>query len=258
MKIPSIVEMLQAGVHFGHQVSRWHPKMEEYIFTERNGVHVIDLEKTKVKLEETLEAVRAMAAEGKEILFITTKPQAREIVREAAISCESPYLVERWMGGLLTNFDELKKLFKKYNGLKEQQANGELEKYTKQEQSKITKDLEKMEKTLAGLSYLEKMPEALFVPSVQREKTAVDEANKTGVPIIGICDTNANPEKAEYVIPANDDAVNAIKLMVGLVAEAIKEGKEEFKKKEPVKKAPVMMKKTVRPEKSDRRGLDWN
>ena len=123
---------------------------------------------------------------------------------------------------------------------------------------KITKDLEKMEKTLAGLSYLEKMPEALFVPSVQREKTAVDEANKTGVPIIGICDTNANPEKAEYVIPANDDAVNAIKLMVGLVAEAIKEGKEEFKKKEPVKKAPVMMKKTVRPEKSDRRGLDWN
>lgn len=258
MKVPSIVEMLQAGVHFGHQSSRWHPKMEEYIFTERNGVHVIDLEKTRVKLTETLESVRALAADGKEILFITTKPQARDIVRAAAIDCESPYLVERWIGGLLTNFDELKKLFKKYNDLKEQQKNGELERYTKQEQSKITKDIEKMEKTLAGLSYLEKMPEVLFVPALQREKTAVNEANKTGVPLIGICDTNANPDKADYVIPANDDAVNSIRMMVELVAEAIKEGKEEYKKKAPVKKVPVVIKKTERPPEKQKRGLDWN
>lgn len=258
MKIPSIVEMLQAGVHFGHQTSRWHPKMEEYIFTERNGVHVIDLEKTRVKLEETLEAVRALAADGKEILFITTKPQAREIVRNAAVDCGSPYLVERWVGGLLTNFLEMKKLFKKYTGLKEQQASGELERYTKQEQSKIIKDLEKMEKTLSGLAHLDKMPDVLFVPALQREKTAVMEANKTGVPIIGICDTNANPDKVEYIIPANDDAVNSIRMMVELVAGAIKEGKEEYKKKAPVvKKAPVF-KRPERPAEKQKRGLDWN
>ncbi len=261
VKVPSIVEMLQSGVHFGHQSSRWHPKMEEYIFTERNGVHVIDLEKTRVKLEEVLKAIHDMAADGKEILFITTKAQARDIVKEAAISCGSPYLVERWVGGLLTNFDEMKKLFKKYNSLKEQQANGELERYTKQERSKITKDLEKMEKTLAGLAHLEKMPDALFVPALQREKTAVNEANRTGVPVIGICDTNANPSKAEYVIPANDDAVNSIKLMVNLVAEAVKEGKEEYKKKAPAKPAAPVLKKTAAPEKKERkekRGLDWN
>ncbi|OGH58624.1 MAG: 30S ribosomal protein S2 [Candidatus Magasanikbacteria bacterium RIFCSPHIGHO2_01_FULL_33_34] len=257
MKIPSILEMLQAGVHFGHQSSRWHPKMEEYIFTERNGVHVIDLEKTKLKLEETLEAVRALAAEGKEVLFITTKVQAREIVKEAAISCDSPYLVERWVGGLLTNFDEMKKLFKKYNDIKEQKENGELERYTKQERSKILKDLEKMEKTLVGLAHLEEMPDVLFVPALQREKTAVMEANKTGVPIIGICDTNSNPDKAEYIIPANDDAVNSIRMMVNLIAEAVKEGKEEYNKKNPTIKVPVSLKKAERPPEKQKRGLDW-
>lgn len=257
IKIPSIVEMLQAGVHFGHQSSRWHPKMEEYIFTERNGVHVIDLEKTRVKLTETLEAVKAMAADGKEILFITTKPQARDIVRDAAIDCGAPYLVDRWIGGLLTNFDEMKKLFKKYIGLKEQQANGELERYTKQERSKIIKDLEKMEGTLAGLAHLEKIPDVLFVPALQREKTAVNEANRMHVPIVGVCDTNANPDKAEHIIPANDDAVNAIKLIVNLVAEAIKEGKEEYKKKAPEKKV-VSTKKDTREKGKEKRGLDWN
>lgn len=257
MKIPSVLEMLQAGVHFGHQVCRWHPKMEEYIFTERNGVHVIDLEKTKVKLGETLGQVKAMSAEGKEILFVTTKSQARDIVKEAAIDCGSPYLVERWIGGLLTNFDEIKNLLKKYVGLKEQQASGELERYTKQEQSKIIKDLEKMEKRLGGLAHLEKRPDAIFVPALQREKTAVNEANRTGVPVIGICDTNSNPEKTEYFIPANDDAVNSIKMMVGLVAEAIKEGKEEYKKKVPVKKV-FAEKKAPKEERKEKRGLDWN
>lgn len=231
VKIPSIIEMLQAGVHFGHQVSRWHPKMEEYIFTERNGVHVINLEETKKKLEETLKGVQALAADGKQILFTTTKPQAQAIVREAAIDCGMPYLVDRWVGGLLTNFPEMKKLFKKYLNLKEQQASGELERYTKQEQVRIGKELEKMEQTLAGLAHLEELPDALFVPALQREKTAVVEANRMNVPIIGICDTNSNPDKAEYVIPANDDAVNSIRLMVGLVAEAIKEGKAEYDKK---------------------------
>ena len=230
MKIPSMAEMLQAGVHFGHQVSRWHPKMEEYIFTQRNGVHIINLEQTREKLEQALQAAKAMAAEGKLIVFVTTKPQARVLVKQAAIDCGMPYLVERWMGGLLTNFPEMKKLIKKYLSLKEQKASGELERYTKAEQVRIGKELEKMDLTLAGLSSLTKLPDALFIPSLQREKTAVTEANRMGVPIIGVCDTNANPTKAEYAIPGNDDAVNAIAMIVGLVAEAIKEGRDELVK----------------------------
>lgn len=246
MQIPSLVEMLQAGVHFGHQVSRWHPKMAPYIFTQRNGIHVIDLEKTRQHLETVLSNIRQMAETGKMILFVTTKPQAQEIVRQAAIDCGMPYLVERWLGGLLTNFSEIRKLIQKYLRLKEQQASGELERYTKKEQLDIARELEKMDQTLAGLSLLERLPDALFLPAMQREKTAVVEANKMGVDIIGVCDTNANPEKATYVIPANDDAVNSIKLIVGLVAEAVKEGRAEWVKKQGAVKVEVSPKKEER------------
>lgn len=231
MKIPSITEMLQAGVHFGHQTSRWHPKMNQYIFTVRNGIHVINLEKTQVELEKTLNVVRSMAAEGKNILFVTTKPQARDLVKQAAIDCGQPYLVDRWLGGMITNFTEIKKLIKSYVDLKEEQRTGELEKYTKKEQLEIAKDLEKKDETLAGLVSLTRMPDAIFVPALQREKTAVVEANKMGVTVIGISDTNANPLKADYVIPANDDAVKSLTMIVNLVAEAIKEGRQEFEQK---------------------------
>jgi small subunit ribosomal protein S2 len=229
--IPSVADMLQSGVHFGHQVSRWHPKMKRFIFTERNGVHVINLEATTAELKTTLAAVTAMAAEGKQILFVTTKPQAKEIVKQAAIDCGMPYLVERWVGGLLTNFTEIKKLLKKYISLKEQQASGELERYTKKEQLDIARDLVKMDKTLAGLVSLKEMPSALFVPAVQREKTAITEANTMAVPIVGVCDTNANPDKVDFIIPANDDAVNSIKLITGLVRDAVNEGRKEWEKK---------------------------
>lgn len=224
------MEMLQSGVHFGHQVSRWHPKMKPYIFTQRNGVHVIDLEKTQAKLQTTLESVKKLAAEGKVILFASTKPQAREIVRQAAIACDSPYLVDRWLGGVLTNFAELKKLIKKYNELKRQQVSGEFEKYTKKEQVDLAKKLEKMDTTLIGLAKVEKIPEVIFLPALQKEKTAVSEAQKMGVQIIGVADTNANPGDADYLIPANDDAVKSITLIVNLVAEAVKEGKAEWEK----------------------------
>ncbi len=230
MTIPSILEMLQAGVHFGHQTSRWHPKMKDFIYTDRNGVHVIDLEKTTAQLEEVLPQIKKMAAEGKTILFVSTKPQAREIVKAAAMDCGMPFLTDRWLGGMLTNFTEIKKLVKKYNTLKEEQANGELEKYTKKEQLDIAKELEKMDIYLGGIAKLEKMPDALFLPSMQREKTAVMEANRMHVPIVSVCDTNANPLKADWIIPANDDAVNAIKMIVNLVAAAIKEGKAEAEK----------------------------
>lgn len=234
MQIPSIMDMLQAGAHFGHQTSRWHPKMKPYIYTVRNGIHILDLEKTQKELESVLNTVRSMAADGKSILFVSTKPQARAIVKQAAIDCGSPYLIERWVGGLLTNFSEISKLIKSYISLKEQQASGELEKYTKKEQLDIAEDLRKKDETLGGLVSLDRMPDAIFVPALQREKTAVTEANKTGVTIIGIADTNANPLKADYIIPANDDAVKSIQLIVGLVAEAIKEGKAEYEKKKAV------------------------
>lgn len=228
MNIPSIVEMLQAGVHFGHQTSRWHPKMEEYIFTQRGGIHVINLEKTQAQLEVVLPAIEKLAADGKEILFVTTKPQAREIVIKAAARCDSPYLVDRWIGGLLTNFAEIKKLLKKYRSLKEQIESGEIEKYTKKEQLDIKRQVEKMEESLGGIATLEKMPDVIFLPALQKEKTTVDEAQKMGVTVIGIADTNANPDRADYVIPANDDAVKSIRMMVELAADAIESGKKTY------------------------------
>lgn len=227
MHIPSITEMLEAGVHFGHQVSRWHPKMKPFIFTSRNGIHVIDLDKTREKMEETLAAVRQMAAEGKKILFVSTKPQGRDIVKAAAIDCGMPYLVERWVGGLLTNFPEIKKLLKNFISLKSQQATGELERYTKKEQLDIAKKLEKMDETLSGLVSLDHIPDAIFIPALQREKTAVTEANQMRVPVIAVVDTNANPDKSDYFIPANDDGVHSIRMVVSLVAEAVKEGVKE-------------------------------
>lgn len=231
MKIPSLTEMLQAGVHFGHQVSRWHPKMKPFIFSQRNGVHIIDLQETQKRLEQTLATVKDMAANGKKIVFITTKPQGREMVKQAAQDCGMPYLVDRWIGGLLTNFPEIRKLIKKYISLKEKQASGELERYTKKEQLDIAKMLEKMDENIGGLTALDKMPEVLFIPSVQREKTAIIEANKMNVEVVGVCDTNANPHKVTHVIPANDDAVNSLKMVVTLVADAIKEGRAEWEKK---------------------------
>lgn len=236
MTIPSILDMLKAGVHFGHQTSRWHPKMKPFIFTQRHGVHIIDLEKTRAELEPVLEAVKNMASEGKKVLFISTKPQAREIVKQAAIDCGMPYLVERWIGGMLTNFSEIHKLIKKYLRLKEQQESGALEKYTKKERLEITRNIEKMDICLAGLVELTKRPEAIFIPAVQREKTALVEANRTGVPVVGICDTNANPDKVEYAIPANDDAVKAITMMVHLVRDAVNEGKVLYQKKQDITK----------------------
>jgi small subunit ribosomal protein S2 len=224
MHIPTLEEMLQAGVHFGHQVSRWHPKMKQYIFGERNGVHIIDLEKTQSQLEDVLAVVEQMTKDGKNILFVSTKPQAKEIVQKAAMHAGMPFLVDRWVGGLLTNFPEIKKLIKKYLTYKEQKESGELERYTKKEQLDIEREMEKMEAMIGGLVELTDLPDAIFLPAFQREKTAFIEANKMHVPIIAVCDTNANPTKADYVIPANDDAVNAIDMIVTLVGDAAKRG----------------------------------
>lgn len=238
------MEMLKAGAHFGHRSGRWHPKMAPYIFGVRNGIHVLDLEKTADEIEKTLNYVRNSVAKGKNILFVGTKRQAREAVIAAAISCDMPYINERWIGGLLTNFDEMKRRLKKYNTLKAEVASGEIEKYTKKEQIDFKKLLVKMDRYLIGLAKLEKMPDALYIADLRVEKTAVTEANRVKVPIVAVCDTNVNPEKAQYIIPANDDAVSSIKMMAALVAEAVNEGKVQFEKEKALAPKEVVVKKT--------------
>ncbi len=229
-KMPSLLEMLKAGVHFGHQKSRWHPKMAPYLFGVRNGVHVIDLDKTVEALNTALDYARSMAAKGKTILFVGTKRQARSIIKEAAESCGSPFLTERWIGGLVTNFDEFKRRMKKYKHLKEMFATGEIEKYTKKEQSDFKKQIIKMDKYLAGLVSMENIPDAIYIADLRVEKTAVAEAARVGVPMIAVCDSNVDPTKVDFPIPANDDAVHSIELIAGLMAEAIKAGKADFEK----------------------------
>ena len=223
--IPNLMEMLEAGVHFGHQKSRWHPKMAQYLLGVRNGVHVIDLDKTVEALDTCLDYVKTLASKGKVILFVGTKRQAREPIKAAAESCGMPYLTERWIGGLITNFDEFKRRMKKYKGLKEMIANGEIEKYVKKEQVAIKKEVEKMDRYLSGLTGLERIPDALYIADLRVEKTALAEAERVQVPIVAVCDSNVDPTKVEYPIPANDDAVNSIKMIVGLIAGAINEGK---------------------------------
>lgn len=244
--IPSLLEMLKAGAHFGHQHSRWHPKMKPYIYGSRNGVHVIDLERTQVDLEKALAYVKDLASKGKVILFVGTKRQAQAPVKAAAESCGMPFLTERWIGGLLTNFSEAKDRLKKYRTLKDQVATGEIEKYTKKEQVELKKKLATLDKYLNGLVNMDKMPDALYVADMRMAKTAVAEANRMNVPIVGVCDSNVNPEKAEYVIPANDDAVNSIKMMADLIAEAIKEGKAEWEKNKAMEVKKVEVQKIER------------
>jgi small subunit ribosomal protein S2 len=228
--IPSLLEMLQSGVHFGHQKSRWHPKMEPYLYGVRNGVHVIDLDKTVEALETTLEYVKTLTSKGKVILFVGTKRQAREVIKAAAESCGMPFLTERWIGGLITNFDEFKRRMKKYKGLKEMFATGEIEKYTKKEQTSFKKEVEKMDRYLLGLTNLEKVPDAIYIADLRVEKTALMEAQRVKVPMIAVCDSNVDPTKVDYPIPANDDAVNSIKLVATLIAEAVNEGKKILEK----------------------------
>ncbi len=235
-EIPTLLEMLKAGMHFGHRVSKWHPKMAPYIFGARNDVHIINLEITAVKLKEALDFIKSIALEGKTVLFLGTKDQAKEIVKKYALDCGMPYVVSRWLGGTLTNFETIRKLLKSYNDLKARQAAGELAKYTKKEQLEFQKKIEDLENTISGVANLEKLPDAIFILDVKKEKTALKEAQKKKIPIVAVCDTNADPEGIKYVIPANDDAVKSIEMVVSLVAEAVKEGKREFEAKKGAEK----------------------
>jgi len=230
MSLPTISELLQSGAHFGHQKSRWHPKMKPYLFTERNGIYIIDLEKTLEKLQEAAAYAKKIAAGGGLILFVGTKKQGQKILEKYAKEAGMPYATERWVGGFFTNFANVSKLIKKYKSLKEQKESGALQKYTKKEQSDFGKEIEKLQKYVGGLSEMTKLPEAIFVLDAKKEKTAVAEARKRKIAIIGFCDANTNPELLDLPIPANDDAVKSIEIITKAIAEAIKEGKNEVKK----------------------------
>jgi small subunit ribosomal protein S2 len=222
----TLQDLAKAGVHFGHRASKWHPKMKPFIFTEKNGVHVINLEKTLECLNGALEFIKKTVSEGGTVLFLGTKKQAQDIVKDAALSCAMPYVIFRWLGGTLTNASSVLGLAKKLRKLKEAKAAGELAaKYTKKEQLNISREIGRLEVLVGGIERLEKIPNVIFIVDVKKEKTAVREANRKGVPVVAICDTNVDPDLATYPIPANDDAVSSIRLLVDLMAEAVREGK---------------------------------
>ena len=243
--IPSLEEMLQAGVHFGHKTSRWHPKMAPFIFTARGGVHIVNLEETQKQLEDTLGYLKSIAARGGVVLFVGSKTQAKGFVKQYADQVGMPYVNERWLGGTLTNFGQIQKLVKHYKKLKDQQDKGELGKYTKKERLMISREIADMERKIFGISNMDKKPDALFIIDTKTEKTAVQEANHQNIPVVAVCDTNVNPDKMKFVVPANDDAVKSIEMMLRLAAEAIAEGKAEGTKvvnaaeKPAEKKAPA-------------------
>jgi len=236
LKIPSLEEMLKAGMHFGHRTSHWHPKMKPFIFTSQKGVYIFDLTKTQKMLEEALNFTKKLASEGKTVLFVGTKNQVKKSLAAAAKECGMPYVDEKWLGGFLTNFAVVKKVIRKYQDLVEKRQSGKLEKYTKKEKSDFDWQIERLEKRVGGLTGLSKLPDAIFIWDIKKEKTAVVEAGKKNIPIIAICDTNVNPDPVNYVIPANDDATKAVKLVLNLMKEAVLEGKSE---KDSVKNIPA-------------------
>ena len=230
-KIPTIEEMLKAGMHFGHRTSKWHPKMAPFIFTSRNGVHIIDLTKTAKKLEEALDYIKKNILEGKAVLFVGTKDQVKAEMKAMSIEAGVPYVTEKWLGGFLTNFPVIKKLIKKYKDFQEQKMTGKLDKYTKKERLDIDRELVKLEARVGGLVDLNKIPDVMFIWDIKKEKTALAEAKKKNIPVIAVCDTNVNPDGIDYVIPANDDASKTIKLVLNTIKEAILEARAAAAKK---------------------------
>jgi len=229
IKVPKIEDMLKAGMHFGHRTNRWHPKMKQFIFTAKNGVYIIDLRKAQEKLREALEFMANLVAEGKSVLFVGSKSQVIAPLKKMASEIGQPYIVVNWLGGYLTNFSIVKKSVKKYMDLVEKKAAGKLEKYTKKERLNFDREIKKLETRVGGLTSLNKLPDALFVWDIREEETAVREAHQKNIPIIAICDTNVNPEEANYPIPANDDSTKTIGLILEAIKEAISAGQKAAK-----------------------------
>ena len=226
MSVISMKQLLEAGVHFGHQTRRWNPKMAEYIFTERNGIYIIDLQKTVKKIEEACDFVREIAQEGGEVLFVGTKKQAQETIKEEAIRVGMHYVDARWLGGMLTNFKTIKKRIDRLEQLHKMEEDGTFDLLPKKEVSNLKGEMEKLEKYLGGIKNLRKTPAAMFVVDPRKEKIAISEAKKLGIPVVAIVDTNCDPEEVDYVIPGNDDAIRAVKLVTSTIANAVVEGRE--------------------------------
>ncbi len=217
--VPSIEALLQAGVHFGHQSSKWHPKMKPYIFGVRAGVHIIDLEKTHEALSEVEKVITQTVANGGKVLFLGTKSQAREVIKSQAQRADQPYVINRWVGGLLTNFRTVTRQAKKLKDLVKQRDTGDLNKYTKKEQIQFEREIDRLETLVGGVKDINIEPALMFIVDIKTEKTALLEAHKKGIPIVALCDTNVNPDMVDYVIPANDDAKKGIELIVTAVAD---------------------------------------
>jgi len=226
MPVISMKQLLEAGVHFGHQTRRWNPKMAEYIFTERNGIYIIDLQKTVKKVEEAYFFIRETAMNGEDVLFVGTKKQAQDSIKEEAQRCGQFYVNARWLGGMLTNFKTIRKRIDRLNELIEMERNGIFDVLPKKEVTKLRGEMERLEKYLGGIKDMKKLPGALFVIDPRKERIAILEARKLGVPVVAIVDTNCDPDEVDYVIPGNDDAIRAVKLIASKIADAVLEGRQ--------------------------------
>ena len=226
MAVVSMKQLLEAGVHFGHQTRRWNPKMAPYIFTERNGIYIIDLQKTVKKLEEAYNFIRDLSAQGGTVLFVGTKKQAMESIKDEAVRAGAYYVNARWLGGMLTNFTTIRRRIERLNQLKKMSEDGTFDLLPKKEVVKLNLEIEKLEKFLGGIKEMKKQPDALFIVDPRKEHIAVAEARRLGIPVVAIVDTNCDPDEIDYVIPGNDDAIRAVKLIAGAMANAIIEGRE--------------------------------
>jgi small subunit ribosomal protein S2 len=226
MAVVAMKQLLEAGVHFGHQTRRWDPRMAEYIFQARNGIHIIDLQKTSKKLDEAYKFVKEQAEEGKTVLFVGTKKQAQECIKEAAQKCNMYYVDQRWLGGMLTNFKTIEGRIDRLNELETMSQDGTFDLLPKKEVSGLKNEMDKLEKNLGGIKDMKEMPGVMFVVDPKKERIAVLEAKKLGIPVVGLVDTNCNPEDVDYAIPGNDDAIRAVKLIADVIANAVIEGRQ--------------------------------
>ena len=245
MAVISMKQLLEAGVHFGHQTRRWNPKMAEYIFTERNGIYIIDLQKTVKKIDDAYFFIREVAANGGDVLFVGTKKQAQDSIKEEAERCGQYFVNARWLGGMLTNFKTIKKRIERLNKLTEMEQDGTFEVLPKKEVIKLKGEMEKLEKYLGGIKNMKKQPGALFVVDPRKERNAILEARRLGIPVVAIVDTNCDPDDADYVIPGNDDAIRAVKLIAGRMADAIIEARQGEQLNDTVAAAPAAVEEAV-------------
>ena len=226
MSVVSMKQLLEAGVHFGHQTRRWNPKMAPYIFTERNGIYIIDLQQTIQRIDDAYDFIRKVAADGEPILFVGTKKQAQAAIKDEALRSGMYFVNERWLGGMLTNYKTISKRIARLAEIREMEADGTIDKYAKKEALKIRQEADKLEKFLGGIKDMKGMPGAMFVVDPKKEKIAVKEARTLGIPVVGIVDTNCDPDDVDYIIPANDDAIRAVKLITSAMADAVIEAKQ--------------------------------